>query len=119
MEGLTTGFAKHYDAAVDYYLRRLTFSDDQRYTPGRAEKRATWRYKQGLYGSETVTFTVQGHSQNGLAFASNSRADVRSDKLAVNRVMYQSAVEYHQTEEGGGIRSTTTITLKKDKLWTA
>ena len=119
MEGLTTGFAKHYDAAVDYYLRRLTFSDDQRYTPGRAEKRATWRYKQGLYGSETVTFTVQGHSQNGLAFASNSRADVRSDKLAVNRVLYQSAVEYHQTEEGGGIRSTTTITLKKDKLWTA
>ena len=58
-----------------------------------------------------------GHSQNGLAFASNGRANVRSDKLGVNRVMYQSAVEYHQSEQGQAINSTTTITLKKDKLW--
>jgi len=31
--------------------------------------------------------------------------------------MYQSAVEYHQSEQGQAINSTTTITLKKDKLW--
>ena len=118
MEGLETGFAKHYDATSDYFLRRLTFSDNERYTEGRAAKRAEWRYKQGQFASETVSFTVQGHSQNGLPFASNARADVRCDKLGVNKVMYQSAVEYHQSEEGQGIKSTTVITLKKDKLWT-
>lgn len=117
MEGLETGFAKHYNLSSDYFLRRLTFSDNERYDAARAKVRAEWRYKQGIYASETVTLTAQGHSQNGLAFASNGRANVRSDKLGVNRVMYQSAVEYHQSEQGQAINSTTTITLKKDKLW--
>lgn len=120
MEGLETGFAKHYDKTTDYYLRSVTFSDNERYTPNRAQKRAEWKYKQGIFASETVSFTVQGHSQNGIPFTSNSRGDVRSNKLGIDsRVMYQSAVEFHQSEEGQGIRSYSVVTLKKDKLWAA
>ena len=29
MEGLETGFAKHYNSSSDYFLRRLTFSDNE------------------------------------------------------------------------------------------
>lgn len=121
-EGLTWGFADQRTAA-DYYLRRRTFQDNERYNNGRCEQRALWNYNQGIYQSETVNLTVQGHSQDGIPFAENSRATVRSDKLFVtgsdNRVMYLSAVEYKQSEHAEGISSTAELTLKKDRLWAA
>jgi hypothetical protein len=115
---MTWGFADK-RANDDYFLRRQTFSDNERYDNAKCKLRAEWRYKQGIFGSDTVRLTVQGHSQNGLPFASNARADIRSDKLAVNTVMYQSAVEYRQSETGDGISSTAIIAHKKDRLWAA
>lgn len=118
-EGMTWGFADKRQRD-DYFLRRQTFSDNERYTGTRCAQRAEWRYLQNAYASETVHFTAQGHSQNGIPYASNARGSVRSDKLfasSTERVMYLSAVEYHQREQGRGIASIANLTLKKDKMW--
>lgn len=116
-EGMTRGIYDQYNTTSDYFLRRMTFSDNERYTNERALQRAIWRYQQGIYNSDTVTFTAQGHSQNGIAFAANARIEVRSDKLRVNEVRYISAVEYHQEDRGDeGIASTTRLFCKKDKV---
>lgn len=122
LEGMTWGFADRRTKA-DFFLRRLTFADNERYDNDRCTDRARWRYAQGLYGSETVNLMVQGHSQNGIPFAENARSDIRSDKLfkpsASQRTMYMSAVDYHQREEGRAISTIANLTLKKDKLWAA
>jgi len=116
LEGMTWGFADR-RSPDGYFLRRLTFADNERYNNTRCQDRARWRYAQGVYASETVSLTAQGHSQNGIPFTENARGTVRSNKLGVNRVMYMTAIEYHQQEQGQGISTTSNITLKKDKLW--
>lgn len=118
--GMTRGHYSDYSDSKYYYRRRLTFADNERYDNDRAKQRAEWRYKQGVYNSDTVTLTATGHSQNGLPFAPNSRIDVRSDKLYCNEIRYVSAVEYRQEDRGDeGIASYTVLTCKKDKLLAA
>lgn len=119
--GMTSGtFPTTVDESSFYFRRRQTFSDNERYSDEKAALRARWRYKQGIYNSDTVTFTATGHSQNGIGFAADSRIDVRSDALYCNEIRYVSAVEYRQEDRGDdGVASYTVLTCKKDKLLAA
>lgn len=119
--GMTEGHFPQSVSGKDFYFRRRqTFSDNERYNDEKAALRARWRYKQGIFNSDTITFTASGHSQNGIGFAPDSRIDVRSDALYCNEIRYVSAVEYRQEDRGDdGIASYTVLTCKKDKLLAA
>lgn len=118
--GMTKGLKDDYSAEKYYFFRQQTFADNERYDNHRAGQRARWRWNQNKYNASNITFTVQGHSQNGIAFAPNSRAEVRSDILGVNAIRYNSRVEYRQEDRGEeGVASTALITLRPDKLLAA
>lgn len=118
--GMTKGVKDDYSDSKYYFFRQQTFADNERYDNTRAGQRALWRWNQNKFNASTVTFTVQGHSQNGIAFAPNSRAEVRSDILGVNQTRYNSRVEYRQEDRGEeGIASTAVISLRPDRLLAA
>lgn len=98
-----------------FFRRRLSFADSERYTRQRAQTRAEWRFKQGLYDGETWTATVAGHSQNGIPFIAGRRAEIHDTKNGVNKVMLISRVDRSQ-DIVGGTGTMCRITCKPDGL---
>ncbi len=101
-----------------FFLRRLSFADTERYTKAMAETRARWRFDQGLYDGETWTAIVTGHSQNGIPFVEGTRAEIHDTKNGIDKVMFVSRVDRMQDVVGGtGTRSR--IVCKPDGLLAA
>lgn len=101
-----------------WFRRRLSFADSERYTRARAQVRAQWRFEQGLYDGETWTATVEGHSQNGVPFVAGKRAEIHDTKNGVDKVMFITRVDRMQDVVGtGGTRAR--ITCKPDGLLAA
>lgn len=94
-------------------LRRQTFGDPQRYNTQRATERARWKWQQGLYASEALTYQAPGVSQQGRLYAANAMAIVHDDFNDLDRTMFVSRIELRQDDDG----TRTAVTLKLPGLY--
>lgn len=98
------------------FLRRLTFSDGQMYQKGLAQKAAEWRYKREIFGSWYVSYTVEGHHQNGVWYEADQICYIQDDDLGLDGNFYVAAVDYAVSKQDG---DTTTLTIRLPGLLTA
>lgn len=97
------------------YLRRCSFADGERWTNERAKVRAKWRFQQNLFEGETLTYTVQGHSMQGVPFIEGTRAEVHDTINGVNRIMYVARVQRSTGPQG----TQSVLMLKPDGILAA
>jgi len=87
--------------------RYCAFADGERYEGSMAAQRALWKYQQGEFEAETLTYTVPGHSLAGVPYVAGTMAAVNDSRNGIFKKMYVSRVQRTQTEG-----TTATITLK-------
>jgi len=87
--------------------RYLAFSDGERYSGSMAAQRALWKYQQGEFEAETLTYTVQGHSLAGVPYVAGTMAQVNDSRNGLFKKMYVSRVQRVQNES-----TTAILTLK-------
>lgn len=102
-------------------LRRHAFMDPDRLDKRQAAARARWRFDQGVYERETLTYIHQGHSQRrpdgtAIPFVENSMAEVHDSLADVNGLWYVARVMPVLPLDGGAY---TVITLKPPRLLAA
>jgi prophage tail gpP-like protein len=88
-------------------MHRLVFTDGEALDRGKADERATWKAKMGLFKSHVVTFTVRDHYQNGLYYEANTMCTLDFPVVGIESAPYYiSAVRCDRGDNG----DTTTIT---------
>lgn len=98
------------------FNRRLTFSDGDQLTLDQANRRAQWKYERSLFDSWSYTVKVEGHSQNGYFFESDTMAEVHDTVNGVDGKFYVTKVRYSRNKKDG---TTTVLTLKRPNLLAA
>lgn len=102
-------------------LRRFAFMDPDRLTGKQAKIRAQWRFDQGVYGRETLTYVHQGHSQrrpegDAIPFVEGTMAEVHDSINGIDGKWYVARVMPVLPADAG---SHTVITLKPPGLLAA
>lgn len=99
-------------------LRRFAFMDPERLNREQARARARWRFDQGVYECETLTYIHQGHSQErpggeAIPFSENTMAEVHDSVNGIDGKMYVARVQPMLPLDGGAY---TILTLKPPEL---
>lgn len=91
------------------FRRYMTFSDPEPLTTAQARTRARWRANRGDFDAEQWTYTVAGHSQNGVFWETDTIVAVNDSVNDIYGNFYVSAVSYSSTRGNG---SETRITVR-------
>lgn len=92
------------------FPRLFSFADGDQLNKQMVNDRAEWKARRGRFDSFSATYTVQGHTQNGLYWTPDTCVDVLDEVNGLSGKYYISAVQYNRTMREG---TTTNITVRE------
>lgn len=83
------------------FTHRLSFSDSEALNSQQGDRRARWKMDMADLNSYQYEVTLDGHSQGGLYFVSDTLIQIEDTVLGVSGIMYVSSVKMQRTMRDG------------------